>query len=89
LLYIEAMLNYVILYTGTKKMIVYLTIKGILDQLPAGRFLKVHKSYIVNRAKIKSIDKTELKVGPATVPISQGLYEVVVKEIVGDKMIKR
>src|SRR5450432_352119 len=79
LLYIEAMLNYVVLHTESRKMIVYLTVKGILDQLPATRFLKVHKSYIVNLGKIKSIDKNEITMGKSTVPISQNLYDTVLK----------
>jgi len=89
LLYIEAMLNYVVLHTESRKMIVYLTVKGILDQLPATRFLKVHKSYIVNLGKIKSIDKNEITMGKSTVPISQNLYDTVLKDILKDKMIKR
>jgi DNA-binding LytR/AlgR family response regulator len=89
LLYIEAMLNYVVLHTESRNMIVYLTVKGILDQLPAARFLKVHKSYIVNLGKIKSIDKNEITMGKSTVPISQNLYDTVLKDILKDKMIKR
>ncbi len=89
LLYVEAMLNYVVLYTESRKIIVYLTLKGILDQLPVNRFLKVHKSYIINLGKIKSIDKTEISIGNFSVPISQNLYETVLKDILKDKMIKR
>ena len=89
LLYVESMLNYVVLYTGNRKMIVYLTLKGILDQLPAASFLKVHKSYIVNLSKIKAIDGTEINIGAIRIPISQNLYESVMKEIIKDKMIKR
>ena len=89
LLYVEAMLNYVVLYTESKKMIVYLTIKGIIEQLPQNRFLKVHKSYIINLSKIKNIDGNEINIGSARIPISQSLYETVMREIVKDKMIKR
>jgi len=89
LLYVEAMLNYVVLHTESRKLIVYLTIKSILDQLPANLFLKVHKSYIINIGKIKSIDKNEIMIGNAAVPVSQALYETVLKDILKDKMIKR
>jgi DNA-binding LytR/AlgR family response regulator len=89
LLYVEAMLNYVILHTETKKMIVYLTIKGIAEQLPPGKFLKVHKSYIVNTGKIKSIEGNEINLGTAKVVISQNLHDSVIKEILKDKMLKR
>jgi DNA-binding LytR/AlgR family response regulator len=89
LLYVEAMLNYVILYTETRKMIVYLTIKSIVDQLPVSRFLKVHKSYIINLGRIKTIDGNEISIGTIRIPISQNLYESVIKDIIKDKMIKR
>ena len=52
LLYVEAMMNYVYLHTITRKLIVYLTVKGILEQLPTRLFMKVHKSFIVNISKI-------------------------------------
>lgn len=89
LIYIEAMLNYVILHTETKKMIVYLTIKGIAEQLPHTFFLKVHKSTIVNINKIRSISGNELDMGKSRVVISQSLQEAVTKAILKDKMIKR
>src|SRR6476660_3492603 len=38
LLYVEAALNYVILHTSGNKMIVYLTIKGIIEELPRALF---------------------------------------------------
>lgn len=89
LLYVEAMLNYVVLHTENKKMIVYLTIKGIEDQLPAGMFLKIHKSTIINTGKVKSIEGNEIDLGKAKVTISQNLRDAVMKEILKDKMIKR
>jgi len=89
LLYVEAMLNYVILYTERKKLMVYLTIKGIIEKLPQSRFLKVHKSYIINISKIKSIDGNDINIGSTSIPISQSLYETVLRVIVKDKMIKR
>ncbi len=89
LLYVEAMQNYIVLHTETGKLMVYLTIKGILDQLPAAGFLKVHKSYVVNKEKIKSIDGNIIRIGASELPVSQALYESVLKEIIKDKMIKR
>ena len=89
LLYAEAMLNYVMLYTHSKKMIVYITIKGLEKQLPSYLFIKVHKSFIVNISKIKSIEGNTLHIGNAKITISQNLREKVIDEIVKDKMIKR
>jgi DNA-binding LytR/AlgR family response regulator len=89
LLYAEAMMNYVMLYTNTKKMMVYITIKGLEEQLPAETFIKVHKSFIVNISKIKSIEGNVLNVGNEKITVSQNLREKVMNEIIKDKMIKR
>src|SRR5580658_583156 len=89
LLYAEAMLNYVMLYTTTKKMMVYVTIKNLEEQLPADQFIKVHKSFIVNISKVKSIEGNILDIGNEKITISQSLREKVVAEIVKDRMIKR
>ena len=89
LLYAEAMMNYVLLYTNSKKMMVYITIKGLEEQLPANTFLKVHKSFIVNISKINSIEGNILNIGNAKIPVSQNLREKVMNEIIKDKMIRR
>ena len=89
LLYAEAMLNYVMLHTIQKKMMVYVTIKSLEEQLPANLFIKVHKSFIVNRNKIKSIEGNLLDVGGKQITISQNLREKVMNEIVKDKIIRR
>ena len=89
LVYAEAMLNYVMLYTNSKKLMVYVTIKSLEEQLPASIFIKVHKSFIVNVNKIKSIEGSILDIGNEKITISQSLREKVINEIVKDKMIKR
>jgi two-component system, LytTR family, response regulator len=89
LVYVEAMLNYVVLHTENRKLIVYLTMKSIAEQLPENIFLKIHKSTIVNINKIKSIEGNEIYLGKAKVTISQSLHENVMKEILKGKMIKR
>jgi DNA-binding LytR/AlgR family response regulator len=70
-------------------MMVYLTIKSLEEQLPADIFIKVHKSFIVNISKIKSIDGNIIDIGNAKITISQNLREKVISEIVKDRMIKR
>jgi DNA-binding LytR/AlgR family response regulator len=70
-------------------MIVYLTIKGIIEDLPPTLFIKVHKSFIVNRQKITSIEGNIIHIGNAGIPISQNYHDEVVKMILGGKMLKR
>ena len=87
--YIESMMNYVILHMEARKMIVYLTLKSILAQLPSAFFLKVHKSYIVNVSKITTIEGNIIKMDSRQIPISQNSYEQVIREITKNKLLKR
>ena len=89
LLYVEAMMNYIVLHTTSRKLIVYLTLKGILAQLPATDFVQVHKSFVVNREMVSSIRGNTLQLGPATVPVSQHYYEAAMREILNNKVVKR
>lgn len=54
--YIESSHNYIKLYTGTKEHLAYSSLKELESFLPSGVFMRVHKSYIINRDKIESID---------------------------------
>ena len=89
LLYVEAMLNYVILHTETQKLIVYLTFKSIYEQLPADLFLKIHKSTIINISKVKNIEGNQITIGNVKVTVSQNLHEVVMKTILAGRILKR
>jgi DNA-binding LytR/AlgR family response regulator len=89
LLYIEAMSNYITLYTHTGKLIVYLTIKGILEQLPPGKFIQVHKSYIVNADQVNTIEGNMLHVGGVKITIGANYVDEVMKHILKDRFIKR
>lgn len=89
LLYAEALMNYVVLHTTQGKLVVYMTIKLLEEQLPAERFVKVHKSYIVNIGKIRSIEGGLIQLGSAQVPLSQGLRESVLARIVGQHLLRR
>lgn len=89
LLYVEAMSNYITLYTKTAKLVVYLTIKGILEQLPSGKFVQVHKSAIVNLDKINAIEGNMLRIGDAKITIGQNFHDEAMKKILKDKFLKR
>jgi DNA-binding LytR/AlgR family response regulator len=68
-LYVEAMADYVIIQTDDCKYIVHYTMKGIQDKLPRDRFIRVHRSYIVNKDKIHAIDNQEVIIKEKRIPI--------------------
>lgn len=89
LLYIEGMSNYITLYTTNAKLVVYLTIKGILEKLPSNNFVQVHKSVVVNTDKISSIDGNMLYIGDHKVAIGANFSDEAMKKILGDRFLKR
>lgn len=75
ILYIEALKDYVNIFTVDNKHIVRSTMKGIQDKLPADRFVRIHRSFIVAVDKVSSIDHTKVILeNDNTVPLG-GLYK--------------
>jgi len=89
LLYVEAMENYVIFHTIHGKFITYLTLKAVESYLPADKFLKVHKSYIIAIPKIESIDGSDIIIKGKSIPISRTLKDEVMNKLVMGKFLKR
>lgn len=89
LLFVEAANNYVLIHTKDKRLITYLTFKGIEEILPADEFIKVHKSFIVALSKIENLDTEEIKVGSNIIPISRNLKDDVMERIVNRRLVKR
>jgi DNA-binding LytR/AlgR family response regulator len=67
IVYIEGLKNYVVIYTGTEKHITYLSIGELEKSIPASRFIRIHKSFIINIDKIKSIDGNKVMLGQSSV----------------------
>jgi DNA-binding LytR/AlgR family response regulator len=89
LLYTEAMENYVVFYTATEKYISYLTLKAVESYLPANKFIKVHKSFIVSIPKIESINSDNIIIKGKSIPVSRTLKDEVLNNIVTSKLLKR
>ncbi|HEX7017068.1 MAG TPA: LytTR family DNA-binding domain-containing protein [Cyclobacteriaceae bacterium] len=88
-LFIEALQNYVVIHARDRKMITYMTMTGLEQRLPANRFLKVHKSFIVGLSHVRALDGNDILIGEKRIPISRTLKDSVVSRIVGDRLFKR
>lgn len=89
ILFVEALQNYVTIHTSEKKYITYLTLKSVEDFLPADKFIKPHKSFIISAAKIDSIDGNEVSISGNRIPISRNLKEEVMEKLLKGKFLKR
>ena len=88
-LFAESLQNYVAIYTKEKKYITYLTMKSVEEQLPATRFIKVHKSYLVAADKVETIEGNEIKIAQHSIPISRNIKEEVLEKILQNRLLKR
>ena len=81
--HIEGMKDYVKIYLASarKPVLTKSTLKAIEEKLPAQGFMRVHKSYIVNLAKIESIRNREIKIGEAEIPVGEGNWEELMKAL--------
>lgn len=70
ILYAEAMGDYVRLYTTQKTYTVHTTLKAMEERLPASRFLRVHRSYVVAVDRIDTIRDGTLIFSVGAVPIA-------------------
>lgn len=89
ILFAEALQNYVVIYTADKKYITYLTFKSVEDYLPADKFIKTHKSYIVAASKIDSIEGNDIRIGQHHIPISRNLKDEVMEKLVNNRFLRR
>jgi DNA-binding LytR/AlgR family response regulator len=87
-IYIEAMANYVIIYTKQKKYITYLTFSGIEEQMPAELFVRIHKSFLVAISAIQTIDGNEVITSSMRLPLSKNYRNEVMSRI-ESRFIKR
>jgi DNA-binding LytR/AlgR family response regulator len=89
ILFAEALQNYVIIHMADKKYITYLTFKSVEDYLPADKFIKTHKSYIISASKIDSIEANDIRIGQHHIPISRNLKDEVMERLLKGKFLKR
>lgn len=67
--FVEALADYVIIQTESKKHIVHFTMKGIVSRLPDDDFVRTHRSYIVNLDKIEALEDNSVVIGEKYIPI--------------------
>jgi DNA-binding LytR/AlgR family response regulator len=85
IIYIEALENYVTLNTKNERFTILFTMKGIENQLPSELFIRIHRSFIVNRSMIQAIKENaiDIMVGGTLkdLPLGKSFKELLLKDI--------
>jgi DNA-binding LytR/AlgR family response regulator len=85
IIYIEALENYVNLNTRDDRFTIHFTMKAIENQLPSGLFIRVHRSYIINKGMIQTIKENslDLMVGNQimSIPVGKSFRDTLLNDI--------
>jgi DNA-binding LytR/AlgR family response regulator len=68
-LWVEAMGDYVTINTKGKKIIIHSTLRAIESKLPKEKFIRVHRSYIVQLENIKTIEGNTIFIEDTYIPL--------------------
>ena len=67
--YVEANLNYMRIVTADKIYMVLSTLEQVEEALPPSQFCRIHRSYIVSIAQIRTFDNHNVRLPDKTLPV--------------------
>lgn len=84
ILWIEGLKDYVKinLKSTTRPIVARISMKSIEDRLPASKFVRIQKSYIVSKNQITSLRKNSVFIGTAELPVGEN-YKDAVESLIG------
>ncbi|MBN2275588.1 MAG: response regulator transcription factor [Bacteroidales bacterium] len=80
--YIEGLKDYVRIHLVNRKSLMTLqTMKNMVELLPRQRFIRIHKSYIINLNRIDAVERNRVLFGDKRIPVGEGYKEEFLKRI--------
>jgi len=79
IVYVEAYGNYIFIHRGQDRVMSKQTLTNFETQLPAGKFVRIHKSYVVSVKAVKYLEGNEVSVGAKKLPVGKVYREGVLK----------
>jgi DNA-binding LytR/AlgR family response regulator len=80
IIYIEGMKDYLQIHTAKEKIMTLMSFSKLEELLPAGKFARVHRSFMVAIEKIDHIERKRIKISSRLIPISDtysdGFYDM-------------
>jgi two-component system response regulator LytT len=77
ILYVEGLKDYVKVHLKStpKALLSLMSLKSMEDKLPARRFLRIHRSFIVALDKIEAVRRLTVQIGSLTIPVGDQYKE--------------
>ncbi len=85
ILYIEGWKDYVKIHLIDKPhpILSLMSMKGLEDPLPSTKFIRIHRSFIIQQNKIDSVSKNRVMIGEIELPIGES-YKEEFNKIIGE-----
>ncbi|SHJ76618.1 LytR/AlgR family response regulator transcription factor [Pseudozobellia thermophila] len=81
ILFIESDSEYVHFHLKDKKIMSHQSLKKLMELLPRTLFMRVHRSYIVNRNQVTALKGRDVYIGDREIPVSAQYFEEVKRQL--------
>lgn len=71
ILYLEAFGDYTKIVTENKVYLTLATLSNFLELLPPGKFIRIHRSYVIAVNKVRSLNVKKIDIGTSVLPIGR------------------
>ncbi|MCM4168207.1 Transcriptional regulatory protein YpdB [Arenibacter antarcticus] len=82
ILWVEANGDYIKIISKERNMLILSTMKAFADNLPSDKFLRIHKSFIVNLDKIDKFNGSSVEIDGKVIPLSRHKKELLKKALI-------
>jgi DNA-binding LytR/AlgR family response regulator len=89
ILFLKSLENYTQIITPSRTYTTLIPLSSAEDKLPKTSFLRVHRSFLVNKSKITVVNKSELFILMHEIPIGRAYADVVFNSLVKDNLIAK
>ncbi|HEX9511565.1 MAG TPA: LytTR family DNA-binding domain-containing protein [Puia sp.] len=81
ILYIEALRDYIAIHTATARILSLESMKNMEEILPGSQFIRIHKSYIINRERIEFLERGKVVIHKEYLPIGETYREKLLNKL--------
>jgi DNA-binding LytR/AlgR family response regulator len=85
ILFVEGLKDYVIIRLEDKRIITRMSLKNIQDLLPQSAFIRINRSYIINKEQIDSFDNNDVFIKSYEITIGNSFRDSFFEELTGRK----
>ncbi len=81
ILYVESLKDYVKIFSKDKSIVTKYQLGELEEFLNDKNFVRIHRSFIVSKAKIDAVSSTEVEIAGKSIPVGRSYQEIVKREL--------